>query len=57
MPTLIAMHGYPRSGKSTIAKECLRRAAETQQPWLYPIIEEMSLRHEPLEDDEQLWNE
>jgi tRNA uridine 5-carbamoylmethylation protein Kti12 len=57
MPTLIAMHGYPRSGKSTSDKECLRRAAETQQPWLYPIIEEMSLRHEPLEDDEQLWNE
>ena len=32
--------------------ECIRRAQATNQPWLVPVIEEMSLRHEPLEDDE-----
>ena len=36
-------------------KECLKRAAETNQPWLFEVIEDMSLRHEPLEDDEPLW--
>lgn len=31
---------------------CLERAAATQQPWLYSVIEEMASRWEPLGEDE-----
>ena len=32
---------------------CIRRAIDTNQPYLVPVIEEMALRVEPLQDDEK----
>lgn len=39
----------------TSPEVCLERAAATNQPWLYKVIQEMALRHEPLEPDENVW--
>lgn len=33
----------------------MRKAHDTNQPWLYEVIKEMAARHEPLEADEPLW--
>lgn len=33
----------------TSADVCLKRAADTQQPWLYDVIKDMANRHEPLD--------
>lgn len=40
----------------TTPEECLQRAKNTNQPWLYEVIPEMAARHEPLKQDEPLFD-